>query len=158
MKTKQHICYKCVYGGVGSGLPSSGTSHYECSLIGGSVSVSPHVFRLVDSVCLLVLTLIPPVCLFLSLTLLWESRISDWCLAVGLCNCFHQLLDEASQEAVMLSSCLQTSDRRVSLIVSGVGFFSWDMFQVGPVIGSRFSQTQLHNYSWRSYRQDKFWI
>ena len=46
MKTKLHICYKCV-GGLG---PTP-----ECSLAGGSVYVSPHGPRLVNSVGLLLL-------------------------------------------------------------------------------------------------------
>ena len=40
MKTKLNICYKCV-GSLGSAP--------ECFLVGGSVSVSPHGPRLVDS-------------------------------------------------------------------------------------------------------------
>ena len=40
---------------------------------------------------------------------LWEEEsnlLRKW--ALGLCICFYQLLDEASQETVVLGSCLQT--------------------------------------------------
>jgi hypothetical protein len=50
MKTKLHICYKLV-----GGLDPAST----CSLVCGSVSVSPHGPRLVDSVGLLVVSLTP---------------------------------------------------------------------------------------------------
>jgi hypothetical protein len=46
MKTKLHVCYTCV-GGLDPAL--------ACSLVGGSVSVSHHGPRLVDSVGLLVI-------------------------------------------------------------------------------------------------------
>jgi hypothetical protein len=45
MKTKLHICHKCVRG-LGPAC--------ACSLVGGSVPVNPHGHRLVDSVSLLV--------------------------------------------------------------------------------------------------------
>jgi len=50
MKIKLHICHVCV-GGLGL--------VHACSLVGGSVSVSPHRSRLVDSLGLLVVSLIP---------------------------------------------------------------------------------------------------
>jgi hypothetical protein len=51
METKLHISYKCV-GGL--------SPVYAHSLIAGSVSVTPHGPRLVDSVGLLVVSLTPP--------------------------------------------------------------------------------------------------
>ena len=87
MKTKLHICYKCI-GGLGP-APA-------CSLVGGSVSLSSHVFRLVDTIGLLVVSLTPPAPSLLSPTL---PDVWLW-----VCICFHLLLDEASQEIVMLGS------------------------------------------------------
>jgi hypothetical protein len=89
MKTKLYICCKCV-GGLG---PT-----HACSLVGGSVSVSPQGLRLLDSVGLLVMSLTSPALSILSPTLPHDSLSSAWCLAVGLCICLHPLLDEASQE------------------------------------------------------------
>jgi hypothetical protein len=71
-----------------------------CFLVGGPGSASPHGTRLVDSVGILVASLIPPSCLLLSLTLPQDSPGSACCLAVSLCLCLHPLLGEASQETV----------------------------------------------------------
>lgn len=54
---------------------------------------------------LLVVSLTPPACSILSPTLPQDSPSSTWCL--DLCISFHLLLDAASQEVVMLGSCLQ---------------------------------------------------
>jgi hypothetical protein len=85
MKTKLHICYKCVGG------PSPVPAY---SLVGGSVSVNLHGPRLVDSVGLLVESLSPPAPSIMSSTL----PTAPQALPVGVCICFHLLLDEASQE------------------------------------------------------------
>ena len=78
---------------------------HACCLVGGSVCVTPLSPRIVGSVDLM-----------LSLTLYSLSPITHYftrhpdlrlTLAAGLCICFHQLLDEASQMIVMLGSCLQ---------------------------------------------------
>jgi hypothetical protein len=67
MKTKLHICYKCVE--VLGPAPA-------CPFIGGSVSVNLHGPRLVDSVGLLVESLSPPAPSILSPILLQESPSS----------------------------------------------------------------------------------
>ena len=60
IKTKLYICYKCV----GDLDPE-----HACSLVGSSVSVSPHGYRLVDSVGLLVVSLTSLASSVLSVTL-----------------------------------------------------------------------------------------
>ena len=127
-----------------------------CSLVGGSVSVSPHGSRLVDSVGLLVVSLTLLAYSVLSSTPSQDSPSTAWCFSVGLCSCLHLLLDEASQEMFMLGSCLQ--DSRVSSIVSEVGSFTWDRSQVGTVIGCLFPQSLLHLYPCISCRQGKIWV
>jgi hypothetical protein len=77
------------------------------SMVGGSVSVSPHEPKLVDSVGLLEVSLTPLTDSILYATLPQVSLRSTWCLAVDLCTCLYSLLDEASQLAVVLGSCLQ---------------------------------------------------
>ena len=67
MKTKLHMCYKCV-GGLG---PVS-----AWSLVSGSVSVSPHEPRLIDSVGLLAVSLTLIACSFLSHIILSDSLSS----------------------------------------------------------------------------------
>ena len=66
------------------------------SLVGGSVSVSPYGPRLVDSVGFLVVSLTPLAPTILPAWLLQDSPSSSYCLSVGLCICFHPLLDETS--------------------------------------------------------------
>ena len=60
-----------------------------CSLVGGLVSVSPHWPMLADSVGLLVVSLTPLAPLILPTILPKDSLSSAYCLAVGLCVCFH---------------------------------------------------------------------
>lgn len=91
MKIKMHIYYKYV-GDLG---PAD-----ACSLVGVSVSVNPHISRLVDYVCLLVESLTPPFPSILPPTLLKDPLSSTKCLAIGLC--FNHLLDEVSQKTLML--------------------------------------------------------
>jgi hypothetical protein len=86
MRTKLHNCYIC---------PECLGQTCACSLVGGSVSGSPYGSRLVNSVGFLLVSSgsfnhfsphpLPP-----------DSPSSIQCLALGLCICFHQLLDEAS--------------------------------------------------------------
>ena len=78
-----------------------------CSLVVGSVSESSQGYRLVDSVDLPVESLFPLGRSILPATLPQDSPSSVQCLAVGLCICFSQLLDGASQRTVTLGSCLQ---------------------------------------------------
>jgi hypothetical protein len=69
-------------------------------LIVGSVSVNPCEFRFVDFVCF------PVLCLTILAPLLPQDSLSfSLCLAVGLCICFHQLLDGASMTVIMSGSC-----------------------------------------------------
>ena len=68
--------------------------------------MSPHGTRLFDSVGLLVVSLTLLVSPILSPIILQDSLSSACCLVVGLCICFDQLLDEASQKTVMLGSYL----------------------------------------------------
>jgi hypothetical protein len=100
MKTKLHICYKCV-----GGLDLAPA----CSLVGGPVSLSPHEPRLVDYLGPLVVFLTHPPCSILSSTLPQDCLNSTLCLAVGLCICLYLHLPptEASQERVVLSYSLQ---------------------------------------------------
>ena len=88
-----------MYKGLGPGPASS--------LVGDSFSVSPLQLTLVDCVDLLVVSLIPLAYSLPTPTLPQDFLSSVCCLAMGLCICFHLLLDEASQETVMLGSCLQ---------------------------------------------------
>jgi hypothetical protein len=98
MKTKLHISYICV-----GGLNAS----HAFSLVGGSVSVSPCGPRSVDSVGFLVVSLTSLAPSILHPSLPQDSLSSAYCLAVGLCICFHQFLGEASLMTVMIGSCLQ---------------------------------------------------
>ena len=77
---------------------------HACALVGGSVSMSLYEPRLVDSVSFFVvsLTLLAPT--ILPSSLLHSSPRSVQCLAVDLCLCFHQLLDEASLMTIGLMS------------------------------------------------------
>jgi hypothetical protein len=106
MKTKLHICYKCV-GGLG---PTP-----ECSLAGGSVYVSPHGPRLVNSAGLPVVSLTP-----LTLSILppffcmtpWAPDLPNswlWASACVSISCWMRPLRS------QLCKC-----HRVSLIVSGL--------------------------------------
>lgn len=107
MRTKLHI-YEYVGG--------PGPAH-ACSLVGSSVSVSSH--GLVASVGPLVVSLTPLAgsnWLSLSPTLPRDSSSTTCCLAVGLCICFHPLLDEASQETVMLGSCLKPQQNIINRV------------------------------------------
>ena len=65
MKTKLHTCHKCVRG-LGS-APA-------CSLLGGSVSMSPHRPRVVDSVGLFMVSLTPLACSVLSITIIIPQK------------------------------------------------------------------------------------
>ena len=71
MKFNLHVCYTCV-GSLGP-VPA-------CSLVGGSVFVSP---RFVDFVSLLVVSLIPSACSLLSLPLPRDFLSSIWYLAAS---------------------------------------------------------------------------
>ena len=68
MKTKLHICYKCV---CGLGLPPAGF------MISGPVSVRSHDPQLVDSVGLLVVSLPLLTCLIVSFALSQDLQGSD---------------------------------------------------------------------------------
>ena len=74
-----------------------------CSLVGGSVSESLHVSRLVDTDGLFMDFLFIGRPLILSKTLLKDTLCSVQCQAVGLCICFTQVLDGHSQSTIILS-------------------------------------------------------
>jgi hypothetical protein len=76
MKTNLHICYLYI-----------GDIAHVSSLVGGSVSVSPHVPRLVDSVGPVVY-LTHLVRSILPTTLLQDSPSFAQCLAIGFFICF----------------------------------------------------------------------
>lgn len=97
MNTELQVCFKCV-GNLGS-TPA-------CSLVAGSVSVSPHSHGLFDSGCLLVVSLTTQTCSLLSPTPPQDYWGPASCLTVGLCIDFSQLLDETSRETVLLVSRL----------------------------------------------------
>ena len=140
------ICYKCA----GSLCPAS-----VCSLVGGSVSVSPHGSRLVDSVCLLVVSLTPPPCSILSL---FFHKVT-WALV--------DVLQWVSASSSSVSICCWMKPHRRQLCyasvckhcrVSEVDSLSWDESKIGPVICWPFPQSLLCLYPCTSYRQDKFGI
>jgi hypothetical protein len=97
MKTKPHICYICA--------EDLGLSR-GCSLLTGSVSVSPYEPRLVDSVGFLALSLTSLAPLILLPHLPQDSLSSTYYLAVGLCICFHLLLVETSDMTVIAPAFL----------------------------------------------------
>ena len=97
MKTKLHICYKCL-GGLGPPLHALWMVVQSLGTLTGPGSLT---------VVLLVLSLTLLACSLLSLILLQDSWSSATYLAVGLCICFHLLLDKAPEETVMLGSYLQ---------------------------------------------------
>ena len=66
------------------------------SLIVGSISVNLYEPRIVGSVGLLVVPLIPLALTILHPPLPYDSWSSAQWFTMGLCICFHQLLDEAS--------------------------------------------------------------
>ena len=82
MKTRLHICYKYI-GALGA--------DHACSLVDGSVYVSPHGPRLIESVSL-VLSLTPQASLILSSARLPEFHLM---FGYGLYTFFCQLLNEA---------------------------------------------------------------
>jgi hypothetical protein len=124
MNTKLHICWKCV-GDLG---PDP-----AWSLVVGPTSVSPHGHRLVYFVGLPLASLTIQLAQYYPPTLPQGSPSLAWCLAVGLCICFHQLQDETSQETGILASCLQSLQNITNRV--RVGSLPWDGSQVGPVIG-----------------------
>ena len=126
------------------------------SLVGGSVFESSQGSRLVDSVGLPVeflshsgLSVLPP-------TLPKESLTSTQCLAVCICIYFSQQLSVVSQMIVMLGSC--PVHIRVSLIVSQIGAYPWDVSQIGLVTGWPSPQSLFHLYPCIFLRLDKFWV
>ena len=91
------------------------------TLVGGSVSMSPHGLRLIESVSLLW-------CLWpLQITQLYPQHFHKiplsppWSLAAGLCICFHLLIDEVSQETAMLGSYLENIINSTSYWLSYMG-------------------------------------
>jgi hypothetical protein len=87
-----------VWGGLGAAC--------VCSLIGVSDSEIPQWSRLVGSVCLSVEFLSPLGPAVLPPFLPEESPSSIHCMAMGVCVCLSQMLDEASQRTTMLYSYL----------------------------------------------------
>ena len=116
MKTKLCICYKCVR----DLCPAP-----VCSLVGGTISVRPHGPRLVDSVGFLVVSLPAPPGSFVSLALPQVFLGSARGLPVGLCICHRLLLGEASQETVMLGSCLQAEQSIINSVRAWLSHMGW---------------------------------
>ena len=73
---------------------------------------------------------------------------------MGLCICFLLLLDEASQQIVVLDYC---KDIRVSFIVSQAVSLTWNGSQVWALSGWLFPQSLFH-YSFLSSKQEKFQV
>lgn len=92
---------------------------HTCYLFGGSVSVGPNGPRLVDSVGFLVASLTPLTPIILLPHLPQDSSNVTYCLVVGLCPCFHQLLHEPSLMTVILGSCLQVKQSVISSVRGG---------------------------------------
>ena len=101
---------------------------------------------------LLVVTLTPQAHSILSTTLLQDFRSATWCVAVGLCICFLQLLDDTSQETVMLGFCLKAQQNIIN------SYLTQGVFQVAPIIGWPFPKFLFPFYPCTSCRQNKFWV
>ena len=82
---------------------------YDCSLVCGPVSVSHHGLRLVSSVGFLVVSLTSVVPSNLAHPLSQDSPNFTYCLSVGLCISFHQLLGEVSLVIIMLDLSASTT-------------------------------------------------
>lgn len=91
-----------------------------CSLVGGSVSLSPYGPKLVDSVGVLVVFLTSLASLILPPHLPQNSVSSTYCLALGLCLSVYQFLYEASLMRVMFGSCLQLQQNTINSVKGGL--------------------------------------
>lgn len=78
------------------------------ALVGRSVSVSSYALRLVDSMGFLVVSLTPLAPTILSPPLSQGSLRSAYCLAVGFCICFYQLLYEIFLVTIRIGTNLGT--------------------------------------------------
>ena len=143
MKTKLHICYKCVRGL--DPLP-------VYFLVGGSVSEPPQAHQLTLGVFCGVFDPSSS----LSSVLHSSTGLPEDCLMSGcgslssVSTCFWKSLS-GDNYARLLSE-------NISLIVSEIGSLTWNVSQVGPIIGWLFSQSLLHLYPCASCRQDKFYV
>jgi hypothetical protein len=89
-----------------------------------------HRSRLVDSVSLPVEfrsplgpTILPPI-------FLYEPPNSIHCFAVGVCICLSQLVSGASQ----WTTCFVCKHNRVSLVLLGIGVWTWMGFKFGQLL------------------------
>lgn len=103
----------------------------------------PHGPKLVYSVGLLVVSLIPLTISIPSPTLSQDSQSYAYRLSLG----FHQVLDETSQKTIMLSSSLHA--QQLSLTVSGFGSLS------SVVICWSFTRSLFQLYPCTYCRQEK---
>lgn len=95
MKIKLHECYMM------SLSPSPVGSGWVAQ------SLSPYGLRLAYSLCFILVSLVPLTSPILLPIIPQDSLGSAYCLTVGLCDCFHHLLDETSQMTLLLGYCLQ---------------------------------------------------
>jgi hypothetical protein len=111
MKTKLHICYKCV------GPSSSPFMLFSWWFI-LCESPWPQVIGLCRSCGVL-----DPSSSLTSPTSHSSTGLPELCLmlAVGLCICLHPLLDEASQKTVMLVLCLQAEQSIINNTINNQG-------------------------------------
>ena len=91
----------------------------------GSISVSTHGPGLVDSIGLLVVSLIPLAPSVLLSILTEDSLSCYWCLAMALCICFYQLLDEGYQKTVIQGSCLESEQSIINIVRGWLSPMRW---------------------------------
>ena len=120
MKSNPHIGYICIM--------NLGPPHAK-SLAGGAVSVNPPGPRSVDTIGLRGLSR----SLISSLMHPQDSLSSVFCMVVGLCICFNQLLDEPSQKTIMLGFCPQAQQNTINGVRGWLSHMGGS--QVGSVIG-----------------------
>ena len=77
---------------------------------------------------------------------------------MGLCICFHQLLDETSLNTVVLSSCVCYTLQALQSIFNSISSLPWDRNQVEAAISWPFPKSLLHCFLCIDFRQDKFWV
>lgn len=83
------------------------------------------------------------------------SQPPPWCLAVGLCICFHQFLNKVSQMSFVLGSCLPVKHNIINCVRGGP---SCHGPQFGLVRFWPLPQCLLPLYSCTSCRPKKLWV
>ena len=94
---------------------------YICCLLGGSVSQSFQLSRLVDSAGLSVTFLFPLGLYFFPPTVPLWFQVSIQCLPVDICMCFNHLPGRASQRTVILLYSASIAEYQGFMLVHGMG-------------------------------------